>query len=161
MRTRATGFLMLALTMVGGGGGAWASGRTQSTPVSERVKSSDTVVVATARRVEPTWKQGPFGDQIIVSRVLLEVSETLKGIPEPSAWVEIPGGTLGGVTLRVSGGAMVQEGERGVFFLDAPKGGLRAAHGNAEGLLKLNAQDTVQGTDIHLEDIRRVAAQNR
>lgn len=133
---------------------------THSTPVSERIQQSETVVVATARHVEATWKPGPSGDQIIVTRVLLEVAETLKGTSEPSRWLEVPGGTLGGVTLRVSDEAVVHEGDRGVFFLDPAQAGIHAPHGKAEALLRLDGRDMVKGTAIRLDDIRRVAAAN-
>jgi hypothetical protein len=47
------------------------------------------------------------------------------------------------------------------LFLDPPKAGLHSLHGKSEGLLRLDQQDVVKGTNIRLDDIRRVAAQNR
>ncbi|MEQ1757842.1 MAG: hypothetical protein ABL986_05950 [Vicinamibacterales bacterium] len=131
------------------------------TPVNERLRDSAAVVVATARQVDATWKPGPTGDQIIVTRVLLEVTETLKGDDQSSRWLDVPGGTLEGVTLKVSGELTVREGDRGVFFLDPANGGIHSAHGKAEALLRLDQQDTVKGTTIRLDDIRRIAAKSR
>jgi hypothetical protein len=131
------------------------------TPVNQRIYSADKVVVATARQVDSTWKSAPTGDQIIVTRVLLEVSETLKGSDQSAVWLEVPGGTLGGVTLRVSDEVVIQEGDRGVFFLNPAKAGIHSAVGKGEGLLRLDPNDTVTGTSIRLDDIRRVASQGR
>jgi hypothetical protein len=54
-----------------------------------------------------------------VSRLQLQVDETLKGVPQPAVWVDMEGGTLDGLTLTVSSLPLIQPGERAVFFLEA------------------------------------------
>ena len=46
--------------------------------LEERVSGADSVVVATARAVTAAWRENEHGDRLIVSRVLLEVDETIR-----------------------------------------------------------------------------------
>src|SRR5690242_8709225 len=90
-----------------------ASGRIAT--LDERIEGSQKVVVAHARSVNATWKENEHGDRIIVSHVLLDVEETLKGSAAANAiWMDVEGGTLDGFTLRVSDLPTVEPGERAV-----------------------------------------------
>jgi hypothetical protein len=124
--------------------------------VKERVRGASAVVVARARTVAPEWRQNSHGDQLIVSRVELEVEETLKGTPSDVRWLELEGGTLDGVTLHVSDMPSMQSGERAVFFLD---GGPTAhkPHLRGQGVLKLDGQNVVHGSSLRLDEVRRLA----
>lgn len=134
------------------GGGAFA----QQAPASldERIAGADRVVVATARSVQARWEQSEHGDRLIVSRIRLEVSETLKGRPAQTMWLDLEGGTLDGVTLTVSSLPSLRPGERAVFLLDAEQGGVHRPHLRGLGILKLDEQDRVRGTDVPLDEIR-------
>ena len=77
----------------------WISGTTllaQVATLDERVSGAERVVVATARSVSPEWRENSHGDRIIVSRVQLDVEETLKGTADRTMWLEVEGGTLTG-----------------------------------------------------------------
>jgi hypothetical protein len=152
-RAGALGLFAIAIT--------WTATLTASSShaltVEERVKGSDAVVVATARSVTSRWQQNEHGDRVIVSRVQLDVSETLKGRAERTVSMDVPGGSLDGVTLRVSSQAVIAPGDRAVFFLDAPVAGVRGPHMKGQGVLKLDTTDFVRGSTIQLDDIRRVA----
>ena len=124
--------------------------------IPERARGARSVVVAHTAEITPVWQTNEFGDLLIVSQVRLEVEETLKGAPVSSFWMNVEGGTLNGVTLRVSSLPAMEPGERGVFFVDEMPDGTRVPHGKGLGILKLDRSEQVQGTSLLLRDIRRM-----
>lgn len=128
--------------------------RAQIATLDERIGGAERVVVATVRGVTPEWRENSHGDRLIVSRVQLEVEETLKGAPELTMWLEVEGGTLDGLTLKVSSLPMLQGGERGVFFLDRGPGVVHRPHLKGQGILFLDGQDVVRGSSLRLAEIR-------
>lgn len=126
--------------------------------LDERIDGSQRVVVASARSVEAGWRENTYGDRLIVSRVLLNVEENLKGPATSNAvWMDLEGGTLDGFTLRVSDLPEMKPGERAVFFLDQADNGVATPHLRGQGILKLGPDDVVTGTGLRLEDIRSAA----
>jgi hypothetical protein len=123
----------------------------------ERVSGADEVVVARARTVSPTWRSNAFGDRLIVSRVLLDVEESLKGEAHETLWLEVEGGTLDGLTLRVSDVPQVRPDDRAVFFLDKTESSVHSLHLRGQGMLMLDEHDAVRGTNVQVDDIRRLA----
>jgi hypothetical protein len=120
-----------------------------------RARGARKVVVAKAVSVTPTWRTTAHGDRLIVSEVALQVEETLKGTPASLMWLEVEGGTIDGVTLAVSSLTPMKAGERGVFFLDETSSGLHVPHLKGMGILKLDANDRIQGGSLRLEEVRR------
>jgi hypothetical protein len=141
--------LLGVVTMAGAAGA-------QPVPASldERIAGAARVVVATTRSVEARWEQNAHGDRLIVSRFLLEVSETLKGGSGKAVWLDLDGGTLDGLTLRVSSLPSLQPGERAVFFLEPGTGVAFQPHLRGQGILRLDEQDMVRGTSLPLSEIR-------
>ena len=90
---------------------------------------------------------------MIVSNAVLEVLETLKGAPQSVTTVTVEGGTVGDLTLRVSDLSELKEGERAVFFLDADGAG-NVPHGRGRGVLKLDDNDKVKGSNLTLEQVK-------
>jgi hypothetical protein len=127
--------------------------------LEERVKGAEKVVVATAQSVNARWDENSYGDRLIVSRIALKVEEVLKGSVDPSLSLDLDGGTLDGLTLRVSDLPSVQPGERAVFFLDRATAAYRP-HLRGQGILKLDDQNAVHGSSVRLDDIRRIARAN-
>ena len=125
--------------------------------ISQRMKGADRVVVATAKKVNATWRRNTHGDELIVSQVLLEVQETIKGPGGSSAVLRLEGGTLDGFTLRVSDLPELKVGDRAVFMLDASDGGEQSPHMRGEGILKLDDTDHLDGGSLSLNDIRRMS----
>lgn len=126
--------------------------------VPDRVRGSERVVVATVEDVKSAWKTNEHGDQLIVSTVQLRVEEALKGKSEPAVSMELLGGTVDGITLEVSSLPKLTRGERGVFFLEADGQGLLVPHKRGQGILKLDQENKVRGTSLHLNQIREMAA---
>ena len=111
------------------------------------------IVVARITDVHASFATNQFGDQLIVSNAVLEVLETLKGAPGPVTTVTYEGGTVGDLTLRVSDMPYVKEGDRAVFFLDGNGNG-HVPHGRGRGILKLDDDDRVEGSDITLDQVK-------
>jgi hypothetical protein len=141
--------------------GAIAASAGQIASVDERVRAAERVVVATARSVTPEWRENAQGDRIIVSRIQLDVNETLKGAVDAHVWVEVDGGSLDGLTLQVSGLPLIQPGERAVFFLDSTPRGVHTPHLRGQGILMLDDQNLVRGTRLRLDEIRSRARRAR
>ena len=137
----------------------WTSGATRAvTPQMEnldlRIEGAERIVVARVRDVAPEWRENEYGDQLIVSRVELEVGETLKGDGAQTVWMDMEGGALDGLTLRVSHLPELQHGERAVFFLAPVSRGVYGPLHGGDGILPLDEDDVVRGTTWRLDDIR-------
>ena len=122
--------------------------------VGARAKGAGRVVVASVVDVHSTFGETPHGDQVILSHALLRVEEVLKGGTDSTVTVTVEGGTVGDVTLRVSDMPTLRAGERGVFFLDAAASGRTVPHRRGLGILKLDVNGRVSGTDLALSEIR-------
>ena len=126
--------------------------------LDERIDGSQKVVVAKARSVNASWRENTYGDRVIVSRVLLDVEETLKGPASSNAiWMELEGGTLDGFTLRVSDLPTVAPGKRAVFFLEQNDNGITTPHLRGQGILTLDDNNFVSGSSLRVDDIRNAA----
>ena len=120
-----------------------------------RTRGARKVVVAKAISVTSTWRTNAHGDRLIVSEVALQVEETLKGTPASVMWLEMEGGTIDGVTLAVSSLTPIKTGERAVFFLDETASGLHLPHLKGMGIMKVDANDRIQGGSLGLDEVRR------
>ena len=139
---------------------ATTAGVAAADPVSipERLQGAERVVVATIASVTSQFEQSRFGDQVIVSRVTLSVEEGLKGAPAALLTMTVEGGTVGGVTLEVASLPRLKVGERAVFFLEKDAAGTYVPHLRGQGILKLDATDTVKGSSLTLSAIREMAS---
>jgi hypothetical protein len=108
--------------------------------------------------VAPVWQVNEFGDRLIVSVLSVVVDETLKGQAQSILDVEVEGGTIGDLTLRVSDVAAFAPGDRAVFYLTRSARGAFVPHLRGQGLLKLDRLDRVPGTSLTLEEIRHTVA---
>jgi len=147
--------LGLLLTLVTG---RLVAERTVPMPLVERARGAERVVLARVVSVAPVWRHNEFGDQLIVSIARLAVDETLKGEHTGVVEVEIEGGSIGELTLRVSDLAPVVTGERGVYYLRRSRLGSFVPHLRGQGILKLDVTDRVPGSSLTLGEIRRTVA---
>ena len=127
-------------------------------PLAERARGAERVVVGRVVSVDPKWQVNTFGDRLIVSTLRVNVDEMLKGPASAVVDVEIEGGTIGGLTLNVSDQVPFAPGERAVFFVRRTPRGTFAPHLRGQSLMKLDASNRVQGTNLTLNDIRRELA---
>ena len=124
------------------------------TTLDERIAGAERVVVARAGAVAAEWRENEHGDRLIVSRIDLQVEETLKGVGASTLSLELEGGTLGGLTLRVSDLPMLETGERAIFFLNSGHRGVHQPYRRGEGILSLDEQNAIRGTTLRLDDVR-------
>lgn len=125
--------------------------------LDDRLRNAELVLVGTVRRIEPRWEENAFGDRLIVSRVRLDVQETLKGDASPVEWLEVEGGTLDGLTMQSSAFPIVRPGERAVFLLDDVGGGVHRVHGEGRGILFLDRDSRLRESGLALQEIRQRA----
>jgi hypothetical protein len=130
---------------------------TLSVDLSARARGADGVVVASVDRVTATYERNKYGDELIVTHAELVVGEVLKGSSVMSGQhlvVDVEGGTVGDVTLRVSDLPRVSAGERAVFYLHRESNGRLTPYLRGQGILKLDAQNRILGSTLSLGDVR-------
>jgi len=143
-----------AVIVVAGGRLAVSAG--QPVTIQERARGAERIVVASIADIRAAYERNAYGDELIVSHASLALEEVIKGNSE-KAIVAVEGGTVNGLTLRVSSLPTLSRGERAVFFLNRGPNGEYTPHLNGEGILKLDATNHVKGSSLSLDDIRRMA----
>jgi len=133
--------------------GIHAQGR--DVPLGERARGAERVVVGRVSAVTPVWLDNDFGDRLITSVVRVVVDETLKGASQQSVDVEVEGGTIGSLTLRVSDLDTFAPGDRAVFYLEHNRRGALVPHLRGLGLQKLDQAGRVRGSSMTLDQVRR------
>jgi len=124
------------------------------TDIPSRARGAGRIVVARVLDVRARFATNRFGDQLIISTAMLEVAETLKGAAVATLEVEVEGGTVGDLTLKVSDLPSLETGERAVFFLDTGQGGVNLPHDRGRGILKLTQGDQIQNSGLTLAQLR-------
>jgi molybdopterin-binding protein len=133
-----------------------ASGSDQvPVPIAERARGAERVVAGRVTSVTPVWQTNDHGDRLIVSVVRVSVTEIMKGESSPTVDVEVEGGTIGTLTLRVSDQLTFTPGERAIFFVRRDRRGRFVPHLRGQGTIKLDAAGRVPGTSLTLGEIRR------
>jgi hypothetical protein len=122
--------------------------------IASRARGAGRIVVARVIDVRSQFSTNRFGDQLIVSTAVLEVAETLKGGPASTLEVEVEGGTVGDLTLKVSDLPSLAPGDRAVFFLDAGTGRAMTPHDRGRGILRLSQGDRVENSSVTLASLR-------
>lgn len=123
--------------------------------IAARARAASRVVVAQVVDVQSRFASNQFGDQLIVSDVVLDVVETLKGPAARTMRVAVEGGTVGDLTLKVSDLPSFQPGDRAMFFLDTDASGALVPHDRGFGLLKVSPAGLIEGSTVSLDQVRR------
>jgi hypothetical protein len=122
---------------------------------ADRARDAEQVVVGNVTSITPAWRTNDFGDRLIVSTVHVAVEETLKGLAQPTVDVEVEGGTIGTLTLRVSDLEEFAPGDRAVFYLARNQRRAFVPHRRGLGLQRLDSRDRARENGAALDDIRR------
>jgi len=122
--------------------------------VGTRARGAEQIVVAKVVNVSSRFDVSAWGDHLIVSDVMLQVEETLKGTPSATTFVTIEGGSVGNLTLDVSDMPSMKKDERAVLFLRQTPAGGHVPWGRGSGVLMLDSTNHVQGTDVTLDDVK-------
>ena len=148
------GIAFVVCVVAGSLSNAAASGG--SVDVRAQAKGAERVVIARVKDVSPRFDVNAFGDSLIVSQSWLEVEDSLKGPHSPLLSVEVEGGTIGDLTLRVSDMPTLRKGERAVFFLDATATGAHKPHRRGLGVLKLDSAGRVAGSSVTVGEVKQL-----
>jgi hypothetical protein len=124
-------------------------------PAAERASGAEQVVVGHVGSVTPVWQDNDFGDRLIISVLHVIVDETLKGPAQSAVDVEVEGGTIGSLTLKVSDLDTFARGDRGIFYLQHNRRGGLVPHRRGVGLQKLDGTGRVMGSGVTLDQVRR------
>ena len=135
--------------------GVTLQGQRAEAPPAERARGAEQVIIGRVSAVTPVWRDNDFGDRLITSIVRVTVDETLKGAHRQTVDVEIEGGTIDGVTLRVSDLDTFAPGDRAVFFLKENRRGVLVPHLRGLGLQKIDAAGRIRGSSVTLDQVRR------
>jgi hypothetical protein len=122
--------------------------------VESRAKGATSIVVATVLDVDADFGTNEFGDRLILSQVSFQVDETMKGPRQATGVMTLEGGTVGDLSLDVSDMPRMQTGERAVLFLVSARAAGYVPYGRGAGVMKLDGENRVPGTDLTLSDIR-------
>ena len=128
----------------------------QPQTIQERARGAARVVVATVVETSARRERNEFGDDLIITRAQLSVDEAVKGPGGPTT-LTLEGGTVDGITMRVSDLPSLKKGERAVFFLAPGRDGEFQPHLRGQGILKLDRADRVPDSSLTLAEIRRLA----
>jgi hypothetical protein len=129
-----------------------ASVSAQGSPVDVGVRAREAahIVVATVVDVTARFDTNASGDRLIYSDVLVEVSETLKGVPTNVLTLTLEGGQIGTLALRVSDLPVLRQGERVMCFLDRSTRGEWVPHRRGLGILKMDASGRIEQSELTL-----------
>ena len=125
--------------------------------LQQRFQGAQRAVVARVAAVQARWDRNEWGDQLIVSRMTVDVEETLKGFSRKRLEVDVEGGTLDGLTLHVSHQVELAPGDRAIFILNETTTGVHTPHRKGLGLMRLDGNNRVEGTFTTLADVRTAA----
>ena len=122
-----------------------------------RARGAALVVVGAVERVRSEYQRNEFGDRLIVSIAEVRVREVLKGTGSAgdALTIEVEGGTVDGMTLRVSDMPTMAPGEQTVLFVNKNRQGRNVPHLRGHGILKFDTNGRVLRTGLTIDDVRR------
>lgn len=129
--------------------------------LTRAMQQSERVIVGQVAAVEASWKVNAHGDQLIVSRAWVRTEEALKGASTSDVPVEIEGGTLDGMTLKVSDMPVLRPGDRAVFMLKKAVDGEWVPHDRGAGVLRVEKDEQIQAAGMNLNQVRELARRMR
>ena len=150
--------LLLVLVCLSAGG---TSASVDPADLPARAKGATRVVIGTVGDVQARFDTSEWGDQLIVTDAVVSVDENLKGSFSSSVVVTVEGGSIGGLTLDVSDMPSLKKGERAVFFLENARQGGMKPNGRGHGVLKIDDSDRIVGSNITVDDVKRVVREAR
>ena len=133
-----------------------AAGQDRLVDLSTRAEGAQRVVLASVSDLRSALEINAYGDQVIVSHLQLQVQETLKGPVVNTISLAMEGGTVNGLTMRVSDMPTMEVGERAVFFVDSSASGEYQSHSRGLGIMKLDTSNRIVGSSLMLDDVRGI-----
>lgn len=113
---------------------------------TQRFRGADRVAVGQVVETNSFFTVNPFGDHLIVTRARVAISETWKGERDAFLEIEVEGGSVGDLTLRVSDLPEVRQGQRFVVLGVRRGDGVFTPHLRGRGLIEVDLNgDAVDG----------------
>jgi len=134
---------------------------TVPTDLATRLRGASRTIVGRVARLEPRMVRTPRGDRMIVTRTWVRVEEALKGRADSLLAVDVEGGTIGELSMRVSDIEPLKVGERAIVMMEPTADGAWRPHRRGLGLLRLTSDNRVHELGVSLADVRRLAAEVR
>jgi hypothetical protein len=122
--------------------------------VGELAPGAERIVVGSVVRSQAVQQSNDNGDQLIVSQTWVHVDETLKGTPADTLQLDVEGGTLNGITMRVSDMPTLAVGDHVVLFVKRNAAGHYVPHMRGNGILKLGANNVLEDSNVSLDQVR-------
>lgn len=116
-------------------------------PLASRARGAERVLVGTVVSSVASFETNTAGDQLIISHLTVQVGDVLKGLPESTTVVDVEGGTVNGLTMKVSDVEMLRPGDKAVLFLKRGPAGREQLHLRGLGIIKLRADDVAADED--------------
>jgi hypothetical protein len=131
--------------------------------LTTRARGAGHVLVAVVERVRADYQRNEFGDVLIVSHAQVRVREVLKGasVAGDDLTLDVEGGTVDGISLRVSDLQPLEPGDQAVLFIDETRDGRKVPHLRGQGILKVDTNGRVKGSNLTVDDVRRAVASAR
>jgi hypothetical protein len=160
--TCAQGVLWLGVTLVVM---TLSGGTAAADPPAEILSAGITraafTVVGTVTETRAARRRSSFGDEVIVTTAIVQVTERLRGIAPSWVPIEVEGGTVGEVTMEVSDTPLLRRGDRALFLVDRLKDGRYVPHDRGRGIAPLLPDDRIKDSSLTLEAVRQIAAEAR
>jgi hypothetical protein len=122
--------------------------------IGDRGRGASLVAVGTVENSVSLYRTNKYGDNLIVSQLLVRVSEFLKGAGPGYLTLEVEGGTVNGITMKTSDLPELRPGDTVVFFLDRDASGDYTPHLRGYGLLRLDGRGAVENSSLTVAQIR-------
>jgi hypothetical protein len=123
------------------------------------IRQAAFTLVGTVTETRASRRRSSFGDEVIVTTAIIQVTERLRGLAPSWLPVEVEGGSVGDVTMEVSDTPMLRRGDRAVFMIDRLKDGRYTLHDRGRGIAPLMADDHIKDSALTLDAVRRMAAE--
>lgn len=141
--------LWVLLALILGGVGAHVDTAQASIVVQMSVESltqdATTIVVGRVVETRASWTEGDHG--AIVTDVVVEVEESIKGAKVERLTFRVMGGRVDDLAQRVPGEPVFRRGERALLFLDARPGGRLGVLGMGQGCYRIH-DDPASGVEV-------------
>lgn len=122
--------------------------------LNRNIQNAQTILQGRVTSGRSEFVTRPDGSRTIVTRYMLQVDESLKGTAPASQELVIDGGTVDGLTLKVSDMPPLAVGEELIVFGNQTAEGFRP-YGRQSGLLRVEQNSRlVRGRSLSVDDVR-------
>jgi hypothetical protein len=138
---------------------AAAAAEPTAAALNNGIRRAAFTVVGTVADTRPSRRRSSFGDEVIVTTAIVQVTEQLRGGAPSWLPIEVEGGTIGDITMEVSDTPILHRGDRAIFLIDRLTDGRYVPHDRGRGIARLMSDDRINDSALTLGDVRRMIAE--